>query len=716
MKKLLTVMAFSVGLFANAQTGNLFKPVKEVALRTPSVPIVVSDPHFSIWSPYDKLMEGSTEHWTTAKKPLVGALRVDGKVYRFLGKDQVALIPIAPMTNVERWEAAYTNSQPANGWQEFQFDDSSWKKGKAAFGSRDMPRVRTEWKGDNTDIYIRRTFEINDLDLTENIFLIYSHDDVFELYLNGEKLVATDLVWKNNVNLKLSDEAKKKLRNGKNVIAAHCHNTTGGSYVDFGLYREKKNAVTFENEAVQKSVDVLATSSYYTFTCGPVELDVVFTAPQLIDDLDLLSTPINYISYRVCPLDKKEHDVQFYIETTPVLAVNETTQPTIARTLSKNGISYVEAGTINQPICDRKGDLICADWGYVYLGSVNGAGKSISLGDYSGMKEAFVKNGTLASSKTKWITRREENTPAMAYVHNFGTVTKDGKDGFLMIGYDDIYSMTPEQCGLSSEEISSRQEEIQYQYSGFMRAYEQVQYVVENNRAAGTDEQQLIYEGGYEQLFGEISMKGRLIGELLCVLVAVYSAAGLLGMEYDLKVMNLLQSTKKGRGTLLRVKLGVAAGVTTVMFVLVKIPVVMRIVQNYPLTGWTAKVRSMRFAGTSVFNCPVWAYVLLLLLLQLGTLYVVILCVTALSAVLKDTMLTLILSVLLFGGTLVMEWGGLGMIHSWSINTLLDGHRLLQSGGMQFALTVLVFWGVLPLAAGTVLHRVYKKRGQAIWN
>ena len=82
MKKLLTVMAFSVGLFANAQTGNLFKPVKEVALRTPSVPIVVSDPHFSIWSPYDKLMEGSTEHWTTAKKPLVGALRVDGKVYR----------------------------------------------------------------------------------------------------------------------------------------------------------------------------------------------------------------------------------------------------------------------------------------------------------------------------------------------------------------------------------------------------------------------------------------------------------------------------------------------------------------------------------------------------------------------------------------------------------------------------------------------------------
>ena len=379
MKKLLAIMALSVGLLANAQTVDLLKPAKDIALRAPS--------------------------------------------------------------NVERWESAYTNSQPSNGWQEFQFDDSNWKKGKAAFGSRDMERIHTEWKGDNTDIYIRRTFDFNEPNIAEDIYLIYSHDDVFELYLNGEKLVSTGLVWKNNVYLKLSEEAKKKLRKGKNVIAAHCHNTTGGSYVDFGLFREKENAVKFANEAVQKSVDVLATSTYYTFTCGPVELDVVFTAPQLIDDLDLLSTPINYVSYRVRSLDKKTHDVQFYMETTPELAINESNQPTVARTLSKNGISYVEAGSIDQPICDRRGDLICADWGYAYLASTNGSGKSVSLGDYYGMKESFVKNGTLATTKTKWTTRKEEDNPAMAYVHNLGSVSNSGKEGFMMLGYDDIYSI-----------------------------------------------------------------------------------------------------------------------------------------------------------------------------------------------------------------------------------------------------------------------------------
>ena len=134
-------------------------------------------------------------------------------------------------------------------------------------------------------------------------------------------------------------------------------------------------------------------------------------------------------------------DVQFYMETTPELAINESNQPTVARTLSKNGISYVEAGSIDQPICDRRGDLICADWGYAYLASTNGSGKSVSLGDYYGMKESFVKNGTLATTKTKWTTRKEEDNPAMAYVHNLGSVSNSGKEGFMMLGYDDIYSI-----------------------------------------------------------------------------------------------------------------------------------------------------------------------------------------------------------------------------------------------------------------------------------
>ena len=438
MKKLLTI-ALSVSLLCNAQASDLFKPVKEVALRAPSVPLVMADPYLSIWSPYDKLTEGSTKHWTNASKPLVGALRVDGKVYRFMGKDKQNLQPIAPMTDVEVWEGAFTRQTPSQGWTEMEFDDSSWKRGKAAFGTRDMPRIHTEWRDD--DIWVRRAFNMDNLDADDNIYLIYSHDDVFELYLNGEKLVGTDYSWNNDVQLQLTETAKKKLRNGKNVIAAHCHNTTGGAYLDFGIYREKKQTASFTTEAIQKNVSVLPTQTYYTFSCGPVELDVVFTAPQLMDDLDLMSTPINYISYQVRPMDKKQHDVQFYLEATPELALNEQTQPTIARSFTRNGLSYVEAGTIDQPICDRKGDGICIDWGYAYLASGNSTDRSLSLGDYYGMKESFINEGDLLTPQTKWITRQVTDMPAMAYAHDLGAVSKEGKSGYVMIGYDDIYSI-----------------------------------------------------------------------------------------------------------------------------------------------------------------------------------------------------------------------------------------------------------------------------------
>lgn len=443
MKKflLVTVVAFA-GIMCKAQTSDVFIPYKVTNLRLPSVPLVVSDPYFSIWSPYDKLTDGPTKHWTDAEKPLTGILRVDGKSYRFMGGDQkLSLETILPMTDEQAWQAEYTNSVPASEWQKPEFDARGWRKGNAAFGSSEMKHVNTPWNGENTDIYIRRTFTLDNLDTSKDLYLVYSHDDVFELYINGEQVVSTGETWMDGVTLKLTDAMKKKLHKGQNVIAVHCHNTTGGAYVDFGLYRDVTKVTSPIAVAQQKSVSVLATSSYYTFACGPIKLEVVFTAPQLIDDLDLLSTPINYISYRVCSMDKKAHTVQIYVSTTPELAVNETTQPTIATTLSKDGINYIKAGTIDQPICAKKGDGICIDWGYAYLAGLGGNGNKVSLGDYCKMKDSFVNEGTLLPSQTQWITRKSTEMPAMSYVHDFDNVGKEGQSGYMMLGYDDIYSL-----------------------------------------------------------------------------------------------------------------------------------------------------------------------------------------------------------------------------------------------------------------------------------
>lgn len=256
----------------------MFQPYVETDLRLPSVPIVVNDPYFSIWSPFDTLNEGDTRHWTHQEKPLEGLLRVDGVTYRFMG---------AP------------------------------------------------------DAEIR--------------------------------------------------------------------------------------------QAQQLSVSVLATNTYYTFSCGPVELDVVFTAPMLIDDLDLLSTPVNYISYGVRARDGKAHEVQFYLSASPLMGVNKPEQPTISAVVEQQGVEYLSTGTINQPILATKGDGVCIDWGYFYLSGMNGV---LSLNEEHTILEDFCTTGKLPASQKRMVCREATKMPALAYVHDFGQVSEGSS--FALVGYDEV--------------------------------------------------------------------------------------------------------------------------------------------------------------------------------------------------------------------------------------------------------------------------------------
>ena len=99
-KSLLLLIALAVVSMLQAQNPDYFVPYKQVALRLPSVPLLVNDPYFSFWSPYNNLYDGTVKHWDNQQKAMDGLLRVDGQVYRFMGAQRSSmLVSIAPMGN-----------------------------------------------------------------------------------------------------------------------------------------------------------------------------------------------------------------------------------------------------------------------------------------------------------------------------------------------------------------------------------------------------------------------------------------------------------------------------------------------------------------------------------------------------------------------------------------------------------------------------------------
>ena len=438
MRKPLMLLLLAIAMMTSAGAKRN-TPKKE--FRAPAFPLITSDPYFGVWSTSDKLNEGNTSHWTGKVHPLIGVLRVDGKSYRFLGKEETVYTPILPTASTGLWDATYVEKQPEAGWTEINFNDFGWKKGKGDFSTRESSSYGTPWE--TSDIWVRRTFELKEDLSAQPIFFEYSNDDDFELYINGVKMVDTG----NNCNkrklLELDSNAKKLLKPGKNLIAAHCLNRVGQGYLDFGLLKRVDKTSVFETNAIQRSVSVSATQTHYTFDCESVQLGLTFTAPLLMEDLDLISTPINYISYEVSSLDKKKHDVQIYFETTPQLVLNADNQPIRSEKIKKDNFTYLRTGTVNQPILGQAGDDVRIDWGYLYLGGQLSDHENVALGESNLTKRTFAKGGVLLADidpKTLPANMKEKMT-VLAYTNNLGAVSKEPIKGHVMIGYDDVYSI-----------------------------------------------------------------------------------------------------------------------------------------------------------------------------------------------------------------------------------------------------------------------------------
>ena len=367
-------------------------------ITPPAYPLVTIDPYTSIWSNTGNLYGGATIHWTGKEFPLVGVAKVDGVSYRFMGVEDVDLTQVVNTADNGGWDCTYTMERPADDWMSLAFDDTSWKKGQGCFGTKNEKTAGTFWKGGN--VWVRRTVNVPEISKDETLYLIYSNDDIATFYINGVKVFSTNEVH-HNANVALDAMATAALKAGENVISATCEDTGGLAVLDFGLaVKREGEKLVLLNTAKQISADVQATQTHYNFVCGPIDLQVTFTAPLLLNDLELLSRPVNYISYKASSNDGKKHDVSIYFEASPRIALDYPFQDSMSEIVYDGDMVYVKSGSVSQGILQKKGDDRRIDWGYFYMAGDNGSTVA-GVGKASALRSCFVQGDDVNSIGSK---------------------------------------------------------------------------------------------------------------------------------------------------------------------------------------------------------------------------------------------------------------------------------------------------------------------------
>ncbi|WP_199616714.1 glutaminase family protein [Paenibacillus alkalitolerans] len=252
----------------------------------------------------------------------------------------------------------------------------------------------------------------------------------------------------------------------------------------------EQEPAAMEQTALQ--VDPLITK--YKFERGGIELEVDFMTPLLPDDLDILSRPVSYITFRVRSIDGKPHNVKIYFDVTADWCVNTPDQQVVwSRETIGSRLTAMRMGTLEQPVLGRAGDDTRIDWGYCYVAVPQTRGLQTVIHSY-GVRNQFLETGVLPPYDDEHQPRpAAENTPVMAAAIDFGKVDENPSSHYAILAYDDIHSIeyfgNPldaywRRNGTTFEEMLSSAEA---QYEEIRRKCERfdVQLIVEGERAGG---------------------------------------------------------------------------------------------------------------------------------------------------------------------------------------------------------------------------------------
>ena len=190
-------------------------------------------------------------------------------------------------------------------------------------------------------------------------------------------------------------------------------------------------------------------TTVYTFENETVALELTFTSPLLLNDLDVLSRPISYISYRITPKDGRKHEVDVHFGFTGEFCVDHNDQEvSVGRTPHS---LFFSSGT--DRMLQRSGDGHRIEWGEFHVIAPDCNARVTSLRYYVALlRDAYTSmnhyNNTVGSTSDLGPASYELFAKTPVYPHYPTIVVRkrfvlEGAPAahHIAVGYNDIKSV-----------------------------------------------------------------------------------------------------------------------------------------------------------------------------------------------------------------------------------------------------------------------------------
>mmetsp|Transcript_168114 Transcript_168114/g.539925 ORF Transcript_168114/g.539925 Transcript_168114/m.539925 type:complete len:699 (+) Transcript_168114:90-2186(+) len=188
----------------------------------------------------------------------------------------------------------------------------------------------------------------------------------------------------------------------------------------------------------QLSMEVQPSRTIFKFQdpASKVELDVTFLSTMFSHDYARLSRPVSYVVHEVRSIDGSKHDVDLYFDMTAQHVVNDERE----NVTWKDGILGTEA----QNVLGERGDQMNINWGFLYLRDASAQGNTrLRGGSSTAHREAFGYTGALPKGEDARMPRAcSDDLPALSLVRRLGALGADVQRHVLLVGYDDVKSVT----------------------------------------------------------------------------------------------------------------------------------------------------------------------------------------------------------------------------------------------------------------------------------